>query len=278
MQRCQHAGGVIAVGPLPIGHGPPRTPPEGTVDRGIVKPGPLQRDLQLFACLAVKLPFAGARFGQGFVTWWFWQDGDLRGFCLGGGGVLLLQRFAGGGQGGLRDLTVCLRIGGGCRVNRCDQRNVQDVRAHGPELLLEPFRKLDKAVARNHPVAAVAAQQQLCVITAIGADRDSIPAAAQGKAVHILKIGAIGTCAIGRRGQIGLGFDLYPNHIIGRLCKGKRGNKQGGDQGRKQSRHRYGCSQGFKLAVDKQEPVQNTMLETAQIITKLPIDPTATAP
>ncbi len=90
LARCQDARQFEIVRLLPSAHRVTGSTPVKAIDRGIVEPGPLQRDLQLFLFVKSEQPFSGAGLLWGFIGGddglWLWFRNDLhddRGFARG---------------------------------------------------------------------------------------------------------------------------------------------------------------------------------------------------
>ena len=213
LQGGQDAGDVKGVRLLPCGHRIAGATAKGAVDGSFVEAGPFQHHLQFHPLVAGQQLFAAAGFGRGFIRWFgFGQGGRFGGgFCCG------VRRRLGGGLGGC-NLRIRLRRGVRCHTfGRINHATIQHVGPQRPELLPVIRGFGDIRIARDQPVGAIDAQHLFGIIAGVRSKSDAVPAATQGKAVHILDGAGMG--AVCRGGQTGVRFDLHPNDLLRGLSR-----------------------------------------------------------
>jgi len=106
------------------------------------------------------------------------------------GGFFLFAAFRRRGAGGSVNLFVSLRLAraAGFKSERSAEC-FQDIRTHGPELLVLDLSEKRMKLSVDHPVLSVAPQQQFGRRRANrDQPRNSIPTAPKGKPVYILRL------------------------------------------------------------------------------------------
>ena len=190
LQGRQNSRWLEPVGGLPIRHRIARATAKRTINGGIVISCPLQRDLQFLASILVEQLFILASLRDGFTRGsGFWCDRCNRG-CV----------------GRCRDVGRWLR---GVRCRGCA--------VAWPELCYKTAPLCNETVIWDETFLAVDPQDLFGIAADVRAQCDTVPAGAQGKPVHIRQSGSIAARPVGSVRKCGPGFDLNPNHVVGRL-------------------------------------------------------------